>query len=157
MGLLLIKQFDFKSSFLSSFIMNLHLAGFLHGMRVSIGPGWPGVWLRCFDHSIGRCWVHRSCAIPCFYPDTPVFCSNLQKWQLGFLVFFVSFHSEFTPAVHACSYLWSLIVSLYLLLKETFVQVPALQCCSRVPGSSLSWCYSSSITWGEQKFGFDLL
>lgn len=65
---------------------------------------------------------------------TPCFCSQLSEVTVGFLGLLYLFHSEFTPAVHACSYLQSLIVSLYLLLKETFVQVPALQCCSRVPG-----------------------
>ena len=75
----LIKQFDFKSLFLSSFIMNLKLAGFLQRMRVSLCPR-IGLeqWLRCFDHLVSGAECTGHVQYLAFASDT-LFCSQLSR------------------------------------------------------------------------------
>lgn len=68
------------------------------------------------------------------HAQDPVFAPNTSKVAVDYFGLFVSC-SQFAPTAHMCSYFQSLIVSLILLLEETFVQVQALQ--QRVPGPSL--------------------
>ena len=65
-----------------------------------------------------------------------VFAPSPLEVAIGLFGLSVSYCPEFSPTAFACSYFQSLIVSLYFIAVETFVQVQVLQ--QRVPGPSMS-------------------
>ena len=109
-------------------------------MRVGVSPG-VGLqgWLRCFAHPLGGVLCRRHVQYPAFAPDTLFLLQVLQKGQLGFLVFLCLLVQNL-PQLHVHAVIFSPIQFLcILLLEEMFVQVQALQHCSKgsqVPGLS---------------------
>ena len=94
--------------------------------------------LKWFAHPLG-CVVCRGHAqYPAFAPHPLLLLPALQRWQLGFLVSFYLVVQNL-PQLHMHTVIFSPLSFLcILLLKETFVQVQALQHCSK--GSQVPAC-----------------
>ena len=100
-------------------------------LRWKEGKGaWVG-WWASWREGLGGLIIPLT--VPCAgIMSSPYSCTqNLQNGSLWpFCILFI-----IAAAAHSCSYFWSLLVSLCLLLQERSVQVQSLH---RVPRSSLS-------------------
>ena len=93
----------------------------------------PEGWHRSFASLLGVL-LKEACAVPCFCSQHCVL-KALQKWQLGLFGYYYHYYylvflcllSRISPAVHACTYFYSVIAPSILLPGETFVQAQALQ------------------------------
>ena len=91
-----------------------------------------------FAHSFGGVECRGHGQDPAFAHDTLFLHLDLQKWQLGFLVFlvFLYFVVQNLPQLHMHSYFQFLIVSLYFIASTAALQ-------QGVPAPSLSQCSSA--------------